>query len=159
MVRIFAHTYSKVSEDAIDQGQRKKNGKSKFLNYCRELLGDANVSYVELKEFEENRFKAAQLKDKIANIYADISFKRLASTHMIKNLVAGDEISAEEKGERAFPLRSYAKLMFSANDLPASSDTTDGFFRRFFIVPFDKKNLPRIMKMLNLIRSWVRLPI
>ncbi|WP_459980258.1 DNA primase family protein, partial [Paenibacillus sp. YK5] len=116
-----------------------KNGKSKFLNYCRELLGDANVSYVELKEFEENRFKAAQLKDKIANIYADISFKRLASTHMIKNLVAGDEISAEEKGERAFPLRSYAKLMFSANDLPASSDTTDGFFRRFFIVPFDKK--------------------
>ncbi len=58
---------------------------------------------------------------------------------MIKNLVAGDEISAEEKGERAFPLRSYAKLMFSANDLPASSDTTDGFFSSFFIVPFDKK--------------------
>lgn len=115
------------------------NGKSAFLAYCKNLVGRKNVSHVELQELDGHRFKVAGLKDKLMNVYADIDFKRLQGTSVLKNLVVGDEITAEEKGGKPFVMKSYAKLMFSANEIPSTSDNSDGFFRRLFIVPFDRK--------------------
>jgi phage/plasmid-associated DNA primase len=54
-------------------------------------------------------------------------------------LVSGDSITAERKFEHPFSFRSYAKLIFSANEIPESDDKTDAFYRRWIIFRFDKK--------------------
>lgn len=46
-------------------------------------------------------------------------------------------LSVREK--TAFDLRNYAKLIFSANEVPRIDDKTDGLNRRLMIVPFKAK--------------------
>ncbi|MGD6831410.1 DNA primase family protein [Sutcliffiella halmapala] len=119
------------------------NGKSTFVNMLSTLLGKENVSNVPLQDLENNRFKSAQLYGKMANIFADIAPTALDKSSVFKSIVSGDSISAEYKGKDSFDFRPFAKLIFSANELPATRDITDGFFRRWIIIPFPnqfKKN-------------------
>lgn len=112
------------------------NGKSTFVNMLSALLGKENVSNVPLQDLENNRFKSAQLYGKMANIFADIAPTALDKSSVFKSIVSGDSISAEYKGKDSFDFRPFAKLIFSANELPATRDITEGFFRRWIIIPF-----------------------
>lgn len=112
------------------------NGKSKFLKLYSLFVGDSNISHVDLQSLETNRFKLAQLQGKLANIYADISSQALEKTNVFKTLVSGDKVSAEFKGSNSFDFEPFARLTFSANELPKSADLTDGYFRRLIIVDF-----------------------
>ena len=58
---------------------------------------------------------------------------------MIKRLTGGDELSAQFKYGKHFKFRSFAKLLFSANQLPKVNDTSDGFWDRLLIVPMEKR--------------------
>lgn len=113
-----------------------ENGKSVFLDVVGYLLGEGNVSNVALQDLEENRFKAAQLYGKLANVFADLDARGLQSSSMFKMLTTGDPIDAERKHAQGFRFRSYAKLLFSANKIPASRDRTHAFYRRWLIIPF-----------------------
>jgi putative DNA primase/helicase len=57
---------------------------------------------------------------------------------MFKTLVTGDSITAERKFGQPFTFSNYARLLFSANRLPSSSDRTHAFYRRWLIVPFEQ---------------------
>jgi putative DNA primase/helicase len=94
------------------------NGKSVFLDLVGYLLGESNVSNVALQDLEENRFRAAELYGKLANIFADLDARGLQSSSMFKTLTTGDYITAERKHAQPFRFRSYAKLLFSANKIP-----------------------------------------
>lgn len=113
------------------------NGKSVFLNTLQALLGRENVSNVALQDLEENRFRAAELLSKLANIFADLDAQALKGSSMFKTLVAGDRIAAERKFQSPFSFRNYARLLFSANQLPVSRDRTNAFYRRWIIIPFE----------------------
>lgn len=56
-------------------------------------------------------------------------------------IVSGDSITAERKFSQPFTFRNYAKLIFSANEIPESDDKTDAFYRWWRIFHFDKKFL------------------
>ena len=112
------------------------NGKSVFLKLYGLFMGDSNISHVDLQSLESNRFKLAQLQGKLANVYADISAQAMEKTNVFKTLVSGDKVSAEFKGSNSFDFVPFARLTFSANELPKSSDLTDGYFRRLIIVDF-----------------------
>lgn len=112
------------------------NGKSKFLELYQLFIGENNVSNVALQELENNRFKLAQLQGKLANVYADIPSQAMDKTNVFKTIVSGDRVSAEFKGRDSFDFKPFARLTFSANELPKSTDLTDGYFRRLIIVDF-----------------------
>jgi putative DNA primase/helicase len=114
------------------------NGKSTFLFLVTSLLGEENVSNVSLQDFGENRFKVAELLGKLANIYADLPSKAVEQSDMFKNIVTGDAITAERKFGHPFKFKAYARLLFSANELPRTKDRTAAFFRRWFVIPFLK---------------------
>ena len=63
------------------------------------------------------------------NTFADLKSIKLSETGNFKMLVSGDSITAERKFEQPFTFRNYAKLIFSANEIPASDDKTDAFYR------------------------------
>jgi putative DNA primase/helicase len=113
------------------------NGKSTFLNLITELLGDENVSNQTLQALVENRFSAAALHLKLANIAADIGDRSLYSTWQFKALTGGDKISAEHKFKDSFQFGNRAILMFSCNSLPESYDDSDAFHKRWILIPFE----------------------
>ena len=116
----------------------KSNGKSTFLSMLGNVLGDDNMSSLDLAELDE-RFSVAMLYGKLANIGDDISdnFLQGSSVANFKKVVTGESLKAEFKGETPFFFRPYVKLLFSANEIPRIKDKTGAVLRRFVIIPFN----------------------
>lgn len=113
----------------------KANGKSTFLDVIKNLLGEVNISALDLAELN-SRFKTAELFGKLANIGDDISDDFIPDVSIFKKLVSGDRVNAERKGKDPFEFNSYAKLLFSANEMPRMRDKTGAVIDRLVIVPF-----------------------
>ncbi len=116
----------------------KANGKSTFLSMVQWLLGDENIASLDLKELGD-RFKTAEMFGKLANIGDDIGDEFIPNAAIFKKLVTGDRVSAERKGQNPFEFNNYAKLLFSANNIPRIKDKTGAVQRRLTIIPFDAK--------------------
>lgn len=111
-----------------------ESGKSTILNTLDDLLGKENISHVSLQNLAD-RFKTVALLGKHANIVTDLPANAMKDSGIFKMIVSGEPITCEEKNQPAFTFVSYAKLLFSLNKLPVSSDKTEGFYRRLIIIP------------------------
>jgi putative DNA primase/helicase len=114
------------------------NGKSTYLRGIVNLVGKRNTTALSLHKIEQDRFAAARLIGKLANICPDLPTAHLSSTMMFKALTGGDVLSGEYKFKDSFEFLPFCKLVFSANKPPQSDDATHGFFRRWQVVPFDR---------------------
>ncbi len=112
------------------------NGKSCFIDWVGYLIGENNTSQVTLQELSAHKFKRAQIFGKLLNTFADLDSQSLASASYFKVVVSGDRMEAERKGRDPFSFRPFAKLIYSANDIPTSPDNTYAYFRRWIIVDF-----------------------
>ena len=115
----------------------KSNGKSTFLDLIKYILGDGNISALDLRELGD-RFNTAMLFGKLANIGDDIGdeFLQGNSVSIFKKVVTGNRVKAERKGEQPFEFNPYVKLLFSANDMPRMRDKTGAVLRRLVMIPF-----------------------
>lgn len=114
----------------------KSNGKSTFLSLLQELLGEDNISSLDLSELGQ-RFKTAELFGKLANIGDDIGDEFVANPAFFKKLVTGDRVNVEKKGQDPFEFNNYSKFIFSANNIPRIKDRTGAVQRRLIIIPFN----------------------
>lgn len=116
----------------------KSNGKSTFLDMVKTMLGDDNISALDLSELGE-RFKTAELFGKLANIGDDIDNEFIQNTGVFKKLVTGDRLNVERKGLDPFDFNNYSKLLFSANSIPRLGRGKDSgaIARRLVIIPFN----------------------
>lgn len=117
------------------------NGKTVLLELVKAFLGGGNYSCATLQQLEE-RFQASQLFGKLANIAGDIPSNALKYTGMMKMLTGGDAIMSEFKNRDPFQFVNHSKLWFSANELPASYDTSDAFHRRLRVIEFTRQFMP-----------------
>ena len=86
-------------------------------------------------------FSPAQLYGKLANIDADLSKDMLGNTGLLKKITGGDRITVEKKFKNPFDANIVAKMIFSANEIPQTSDESDAFFARLIIINFPKQFL------------------
>ena len=114
------------------------NGKSTFLTIIQNILGEENISSLDLKELDA-KFQNAELFGKLANIGDDISDEFIVNASVFKKLVTGNRIQVQRKGERPFEFNNHAKMLFSANNIPRIKDKTGAVLRRLLIVPFDAR--------------------
>jgi P4 family phage/plasmid primase-like protien len=112
------------------------NGKSTFLSAVTSFIGHQNTTSTSLQKLESNRFAAAQLVGKLANVCADLPSTSLQNTSFFKAVVGGDRITVERKNQHPFDVKLYARLVFSANHLPRAADSSHAFFRRWEVLPF-----------------------
>lgn len=112
------------------------NGKSTILDLIKTFLGRNNITSIELDKLTTDRFAPAELENKLANIGDDINDVALRDTGTIKKLFSGNSILVQRKGERPFNLEPYATHIFSGNSIPRSFDKSDGFYRRWVLIPF-----------------------
>ena len=115
------------------------NGKSTLLSVLKKLLGTKNTMSTTIQDLEYNRFSKAELQHKLANICPDLPPKVLSGTGTFKSLTGNDNITAERKGRDPFCFTNYAKLLFSANQIPSAEDDSDAFYRRWIIIRFSKQ--------------------
>jgi len=113
-----------------------RNGKGTLLRLITAFLGRKSISNVTLQDLVADRFSKADLYGKLANIGGDLPSKDLSDTAAFRNLTGGDDNRAQEKYKAAFSFRNKAKLMFSANTLPRSSDDTYAFYSRWILIEF-----------------------
>lgn len=116
------------------------NGKSLFTRILSKVVGDRNVSTVNLSSITK-QFGLTGLIGKKINLIDEISGNYFES-NIIKALISGEKLSADVK-YRPEPIEFIptSKLIFSVNELPKINDTTPGLYRRFIIIPFNRSYL------------------
>lgn len=115
-------------------------GKSVLIRLIDKMIGADNISNVSLDQLTQ-RFAAFGLLGRLLNSCADLSIDALSDVSTLKKVLGEDTISAESKGKDAISFRSYAKLIFSTNELPiVKAEKTNGFYRRLLILTMN--NVP-----------------
>ena len=87
---------TRLQKDLMCVGE-EDSGKSMMLKLITRFLGPENISSRTLHDLVTDRFAKADLFGKLANVFADISSKRLNEVETFKVLATGDRISAQHK--------------------------------------------------------------
>jgi P4 family phage/plasmid primase-like protien len=114
-----------------------RNGKGSWLRMISALLGAHNCSNVTLQSLADDRFAAADLYMKLANVAGDLSSTRIEDSSRFKEVTGGDVIRAERKYGQPWSFHAWAVPIFAANITPGSDDTTVGYLSRWEVLPFE----------------------
>ena len=114
------------------------NGKSVFVEIVEALLGKENISHESLSDLcgEYGANSRSNLAGKILNTCSDVAPNAFAGD-LFKRIASGEPISAKILYKDVTTLTDYAKMMFCLNELSKTNDTSNGFYRRFLIAPFN----------------------
>ena len=113
-------------------------GKSTVIRMIEAVVGSENVSNISLSQLTQ-RFAAFGLLGKLVNSCADLEISALEDVSTLKKILGEDRIAAEAKGKDAVSFRNYARLIFSANELPiVKAERTNGFYRRLCVLQMDR---------------------
>ena len=113
-----------------------RNGKTKYQQLISRFLGENNISSTELDLLLGNRFESIKLFKKLACTLGETNFGVMSKTSLLKKLSGQDLIGFEMKNKTPFDGYNYAKIIINSNSLPSSEDTSEGFYRRWFIIDF-----------------------
>lgn len=114
------------------------NGKSLALKIISELAGKQNVSNYSLASLTDaNGYSRAQIGDKLVNICTEISGN--VESDYFKILASNEPIDARSPFGIPFILTEYGKIIVAANVLPKSVEHSEGYHRRWLILPWDAK--------------------
>ena len=78
----------------------------------------------------------SNLAGKILNTCSDVAPNAFAGD-LFKRIASGEPISTKILYKDVTTLTDYAKMIFCLNELPKTNDTSNGFYRRFLIAPFN----------------------
>lgn len=117
---------------------KRHNGKSTFLDMLAYLLGEDNISALDLSDLS-HEYKAAGLFGKLANLGDDIEDEFIPSAGIFKKIVSGDRMNANVKFAAPIEFNPYCKLIFSGNTIPrlGRGRDSDAIIDRLIIVPFN----------------------
>ena len=119
-------------------------GKSTVIRMIEAVIGSNNLSSISLNELTQ-RFSAYGLLGRLLNSCADLELTALEDTSTIKKALGEDTLRGEAKGKDAFAFKSYAKMVFSCNELPiVKAEKTNGFYRRLLIITMNR--VPAVVK-------------
>jgi putative DNA primase/helicase len=107
------------------------NGKSVILDILSDMM--PVVSRLEWSELSDQR-NLGKLSDSWLNVCTEITYRDTNSTTGFKKAVAGEMMTANEKYQKPYDFRCFAKFVFATNGLPMTDDVSNGVFRRLIIL-------------------------
>lgn len=121
------------------------NGKSTFLDAVTSMLGTyaRKLSPLAITVTREEQNSAAAF-----SAFSDLKGTRLAyvaelaenahwNAERLKSATGDETLTAKRMGADFFEFRATAKILIAANSEPKGKDTSEGFWRRMRVVPFD----------------------
>lgn len=116
------------------------NGKSQWLEIARSIFPEGSIAALPPQKWGEP-YSIEQLAGKLANFVDEIPEREITSHATFKAVVSGQPTTAQRKYRDNVEFRPICGQMWSANALFSTTDTSEGFFRRFLVVPFNWKPL------------------
>jgi putative DNA primase/helicase len=116
-----------------------RDGKSKFINAMKDMVGIDNMSAVSFADLEKE-FARSSLYNKMLNVSTEIGSEVIESAYF-KAITSGDPIQAAFKHKDNFTFAPYCKLIFAGNILPRIKDNSDALFERILPIQFKKQFL------------------
>ena len=131
------------------------SGKSTLIKLIDRMIGAENISNISLNQLTQ-RFFAYGLMGKLLNSCADLEIDALSDVSTLKKVLGEDTLLAEPKGKDPFSFKSYAKLIFSTNQLPiVKEEKTNGFYRRLLILTMDRVPETRDPKFFDVLAAEI----
>lgn len=113
-------------------------GKSIAISFTQHMVGSGNFSSMALQNLNQ-RFYPTGLFGKLLNACADIPSAAMENVDVIKKAVGEDTLLYEKKGQDPTQFNSYAKLLFSANEMPLNlDDKTNAYYRRLLVLDINR---------------------
>jgi putative DNA primase/helicase len=144
IIRLFGYILLKETSTKYEKAfmfvGTGSNGKSVMTKLIDTFVGLENCSHVSLQNLNSrnHRFMISELYGKLVNTHPDIPAEEIQNSGLFKAVVSGDTIFGEKKHKAPFSFKNKAKLIFSANEIPDTSDRTYAFYRRWVIEAFKK---------------------
>ena len=114
------------------------NGKGVLFHILKCLGGTACVP-LNVGMLKREYYQLAALAGKRIALCTEASATdNLVEDAYVKALVAGDPMPARQIYKQGFELEPRVKLWWSMNELPAVADTSEGFWRRLRVIPFNR---------------------
>jgi P4 family phage/plasmid primase-like protien len=125
--------YEKITY-LVGKGHNRKSTLMKAIVHG--VLGRGNYCCVPPQDFAKDKFAAADLDGKLANVVFDLEAHRITDTGVLKTVISGDPIRVQRKFGQAHQIRPVAKHIMIANDIPESDDKSHAYWRRQNVIPF-----------------------
>lgn len=114
-----------------------KSGKSQVLTIAQSLVPDNAKSFVPPNEWAD-KFMPTQMNEKLINVCGELSESKKIDGQRFKDIVDGAEMSGQHKGRDIFNFRPICTHWFASNHTPKTTDSSEGFNRRWLILEFNK---------------------
>lgn len=115
---------------------RGSNGKSVFSDTISKVFGQQNVSSVSLENLS-NPVLRCNILNKYINIDSDLPRNAMDFEEAFRKITSGEPIQFNEKFLPSWTQAPHCKLIYCLNEFPAIDDSSNAFYRRMVLIPFD----------------------
>jgi putative DNA primase/helicase len=122
-------------------GERAANGKSTLLAIIQGLFAKPQLSAV-TPQAMRHEYVRASLDGVLLNTVPELPTNDVLEASAFKSVITGDRVYARMPYGRPFTFCPQAGHVFATNTLPGTADYTEGFWRRFVVVPFNNHFAP-----------------
>lgn len=112
------------------------NGKSVFYDIVRAFFTSDNMSCFSLRELTDEKGNNRRVLEHVRLNYSSELGSTKADTDNFKKLASNEDIMVKKLYEDTITIRSNAKLMFNANELPTVFEFNLAYFRRILLIIF-----------------------
>lgn len=115
------------------------NGKSVVFETINAIIGSDNITTYEVGDLvsaPNKDYNVANIDGKILNYCTELNKKELVGSRT-KGIISGEPTMARMIYKEPFMATQIPLIIANANELPATSDHTKGYFRRLLLIPFD----------------------
>lgn len=121
------------------------NGKSTFAVFLESLFNTGEVTYLTPDELE-TEYNRNMIVHSRLNVMDEVNAKEVQATKEIKKLIVGATMQARPITQAPFNWKPRTAVLWMMNRLPSIRDTSEGFFRRWIVLPWDYE-IPEHIRM------------
>lgn len=114
------------------------SGKSRIIGILRGLVPREVVSSIPPQDWAD-KYLPAEMFGKLINFAGELSENKPIPGAIFKQIVGGEDISAQRKNQQPFDFAPYCAQWFSSNFIPKTKDTSDGFNRRWLFLEWSRR--------------------
>ena len=112
------------------------NGKSTMLYILGRLAGSSAI-HLSLGMLDRDRYQLADIGGKRVVICTEAPETTVAHT-VLKQIISGDPMNVRAIRGHPFVINPTAKVWWAMNNSPRVEDTSEGFWRKMKVIPFNK---------------------
>jgi putative DNA primase/helicase len=114
-----------------------QNGKSSLADVLIACMPPGTTTAIAPQDWGQE-YRRAMLVGKHLNSVGELPEREIIASESFKAIVSGDPIVGRSIRESPVMFRPIAGHYFAANKLPGTSDQTEGFWRRFVVLTFNR---------------------